>query len=439
LRTRSLSILATTATLAALLGCPLEGLKSPDAASLGAESDSVGGVANSASHDDAVDAAGDVSWADGQLPAGSSALRVLMTDAPVEADSVFVTFCGIFVEPAAGDMGGSVPDPRVETGAGGAYGGSDTGTAGAPSAPSSGGAGGSGSSGAAGAPSPEYDAEKAEAEAERAEAERIEAARAAGAEEPAPIDPEREAAEREAAEREAAEGLPTDDRAGDDAIDPAMNEGAPREAWRPLNQECQTLDLLTLRDGVTEAVGVATLPPGRYGQIRLMLVDASIVVDGVEHELRIPSGMESGLKIQSAIELLDGGATTVTLDFDAGRSVQYIEGSGYQLMPVINVINVISHADMPGAEPREPALPGTDPSRMPPSEGAGGSAGAGTGGAGGDGAGGRAPMPPPPPGAEPPPPDAPKAGDEPLPPEPPPPPPPPPADEPPPAEEPEDP
>jgi hypothetical protein len=431
LRTRSRSILATTATLAALLGCPVEGLKTPDAASLGAESDSVGGVANSAEHDDAVDAAEDVSWARGQSPPGQSALRVLMTDAPVEADSVFVTFCGIFAEPAAGDAGASAPGVSGAAGAGGAYGGRDTGAAGAPSASSSGGTGGSGAGGAAGAPSPEYDADKAEAEAER-----IEAERAAGGEEPAPIDPEREAAEREAAEREAAEreaaeGLPTDDRAGADAVDPDMDDGAPREAWRPLNQECQTLDLLTLRDGVTEAIGVATLPPGHYAQIRLMLMDASIVVDGVEHELQVPSGMESGLKIQGGFELLDGSATTITLDFDAGRSVQYTEGSGYQLMPVINVIDVTFHAGEPGAEPREPALPGTDPGRVQPSEGAGGSAGAA--GAGGDGAGGSVPLPPPPPGAEPPPPEDPKAGDEPRPQEAPPPP----ADEPPPAEEPE--
>jgi hypothetical protein len=431
LRTRSLSILATTATLAALLGCPIEGMKTPDAASLGAESDSIGGLANSPTHDDAVDAAEDVSWADAELPAGKSALRVLMTDAPVEADSVFVTFCGIFVAPAAADMGGREPgvssDPRGEAGAGGSSG-RDTGAAGAPSAPPSGGAGGSGAGGAAGAPSSEQEIDKSAAESE---AERAEAERAAGTDEVAPTSPEHEAAEREAAEREAAAGLPTDDREGADAAPPGMEEGAPRDAWRPISQDCQTLDLLTLRDGVTEAVGVATLPPGRYAQIRLMLVDASIVVDGVEHELRVPSGMESGLKIQGGFELLDGAATTITLDFDAGRSVQYTEGSGYQLMPVINVIDVISHADEPGAEPREPALPGTDPSREPPRDGAGGSAGAG--GYGGDGAGGRASMPPPPPGAEPPPPEmreqpeAPKPGDEP----------PPPADEPPPAEEPE--
>jgi hypothetical protein len=423
-RTRSLSILASTATLAALLGCPIEGMKSPDAASLGAESDSVGGVANSSSHDDAVDAAEDVSWADGQL-SGKSALRVLMTDAPIEADNVFVTFCGIFAEPAPADMGGDpgAYDPRGEEGTGG-YAGRD-GAAGAPAEPRPS-AGGTGGAGAGGAPSSEYDdgdKAEAEAEAERAEAERAEAEGGAGAGEDAPIDPEREAAE-----REAADGSATDDRAGTVPTAPPMD--APREAWQPLNEECQTLDLLTLRDGVTEAVGLATLPAGRYGQIRLMLVDASIVVDGVEHELEVPSGLESGLKIPGGFELRDGSATTVTLDFDAGASVHYIEGSGYLLRPVINVIDVISHAGDTGAEPRDPALPGTDPRREPPPDGAAGAPG--TGGAGGDGAGGRAPMPPPPPpeGDEPPPPPE---RLEPQPEEPPPPP----ADEPPPAEEPE--
>jgi hypothetical protein len=430
-RTRSISILASS-FIAVLLGCPLEGMQAPDGSQVGAESDSNGAVVNSESHDDAVDAVEDVSWArQDRLPSGSSALRVLMTDAPVEAESVFVTFCGIFVESAGAPTGVDGSDdgaPAGTRGEAGAGDGRDGSAAGAPADTARGGAGGAGSAGAASVDGASDDG--AQADAEQAEAEH-EAAEDA-AEEVAPVEPEVEAAEREAADPEevapeAADGRPANDRSDADAVDPRAGD-VPRGAWQPVNEGCQTLDLLTLRDGVTEAVGVATLPPGRYGQIRLMLVDASIVVDGVEHELTIPSGAESGLKINGGFALYDGVATTITLDFDAGRSVHYTEGSGYIMKPVIDVIDVTSHAGTAeDGETRDPAVSpekrdtrGNPEPRVGDRAREGGAAGAGAGGAGSGGAGAEASRP-----------EESRAGDRPPPREPPP------GEQPPPAEEPE--
>jgi hypothetical protein len=417
-RTRSISILASS-FIALLLGCPLEGMQAPDGSQFSAESDSNGSVVNSESHDDAVDAVEDVSWArQDRLPSGSSALRVLMTDAPVEADSVFVTFCGIFVESAGAPAGvdgrdDGAPGPRGEAGAG-AGDGRGGGAAGAPAETARGGAGGAGGAGSAGeAPADGASDDAAQTDADQAEAEQQAAEDAA--DEVAPSEPEGQAGEGEAADPEevapeTADGRPANDRGdGGDAVDPRAGD-VPRGAWQSVNEGCQTLDLLTLRDGVTEAVGVATLPPGRYGQIRLMLVDASIVVDGVEHELTIPSGAESGLKINGGFALYDGAATTITLDFDAGRSVHYTEGSGYIMRPVIDVIDVTSHAGTAeDGEKRDPAAapetrdPRDNPEpRMGDRPREGGAAGAGAGGAGSGGA-----------GAEPSHPEEPRAGDRP--------------------------
>jgi hypothetical protein len=201
-----------------------------------------------------------------------------------------------------------------------------------------------------------------------------------------------------------------------------MGEGDAAGSWLTLSEGCQTLDLLTLRDGVTEAIGAATLPPGHYGQIRLMLVDASIVVDGVEQELILPSGTESGLKIVGGFTLRDGVATTITLDFDAGRSIHYAPGTGFMMRPVIELIDVTVHGDAgddvsegSSAKPRDDERGGA-----PGAAGAGGRAGAG--GAPSDSPPGAEPRPRPeatPPADKdpradvPPPPDAPQAEDEP--------------------------
>ena len=120
MRIRSVSLLATT--LAALLGCPLENMQanpSDDQASSERDEGEGLGFDNSEAHDDAVDAKEDVSWVEtSEMAQGSGALRVLMTDAPLEADNVFVTICGIYVEPVARDGSGDTtrPEPGTEGG-----------------------------------------------------------------------------------------------------------------------------------------------------------------------------------------------------------------------------------------------------------------------------------------------------------------------------------
>jgi hypothetical protein len=398
-RSRHLSLLATS-SLAALLGCPLQNLAANSEAASNSDAVANGGsagFANSERHDDPVDGKEDVSWASaGALGSGASALRVLMTDAPVEADSVFVTFCGIQVQalgaPARSGSGardsadaprgdqGRVPT-RGEPGSAGAAGApgaaGHAGEAGRPTGDFDG-AGGASSGAEASAPAAEGERGDDEfpaaagidgesAEAERVEAERVEAER---------VEAERTEAERTEGDREG-DGADVDDGKRSDGEDPSFipPEGSSDRdsngSWLPITDECQTLDLLTLRDGVTEAVGIATLPPGRYGQIRLMLVDASIVVGDVEQPLTLPSGSESGLKIGGGFALVEGAATTLTLDFDAGRSIRFAPGNGFMMSPVIELIDVTTHDGAESVSDGRSTRQPSDPSRG----GAGGAAG----------------------------------------------------------------
>lgn len=416
MRIRSLTILASS-TLAALLGCPLDSLQGTADPASGPNDSGSGLIAdNTERHDDRIDAADDVSWVQQEpLPAGRSALRVLMTDAPIDAENVFVTFCGVQVHAAAAATTGGAGDARPVPGVGG-YGGAG----GAPSAGGAPGAGGASSAGgsAGGAPSdggsddgstPDAadgddaagaDAESAETDAERAE---TDAERAAADAERQRIEAERAEAERERIEAERAEGQSaggagsqgTGGRSSDGSAVPDVTAPGDDAAgsWLTIADGCQTLDLLTLQNGVTEAIGVTTLPPGNYGQIRLMLVDASIVRSGIEQALTLPSGTESGLKIVGGFTLRDGVATTITLDFDAGRSIHYAAGTGFMMTPVIEVIDVTTHGDAgDGAGEGDVAKPSDE-----------GRAGApGVAGAGGRGGAEAAPtdMPPPPPRPE---------------------------------------
>lgn len=93
----------------------------------------------------------------------------------------------------------------------------------------------------------------------------------------------------------------------------------------------QVYDLLDLQGGITanltDAVGVE---PGTYQQLRLVVDGAEITLaEGFTFEsgesskaLFVPSGMETGIKVQLAepIAADAGGLTIVTVDFDVGQN-----------------------------------------------------------------------------------------------------------------------
>lgn len=126
----------------------------------------------------------------------------------------------------------------------------------------------------------------------------------------------------------------------DEGKDNKKTEGSCEHGvWEVLELGEQTkFDLLTLQNGKTAELGLATLPAGKYGQIRVKLDAAEIVVKGETMALKVPSGMQSGLKIVGGFEVAAGTQTEIIVDFDAGLSVKYVEGNGWMMKPVIRLL-----------------------------------------------------------------------------------------------------
>lgn len=106
--------------------------------------------------------------------------------------------------------------------------------------------------------------------------------------------------------------------------------------WITLVDQPQKFDLLTLRNDVTAALGGTTLEPGTYGQLRMLVDTASVVVGGVESPLPIASGAQTGIKIPLGRTIEENMTYSVTLDYDAAKSVK-TTGQGYLMTPVIHV------------------------------------------------------------------------------------------------------
>lgn len=134
-------------------------------------------------------------------------------------------------------------------------------------------------------------------------------------------------------------------------------------SWLSLTQDPQRFDLLTLQNDVTAAMGASSLAPGTYGQLRLIVDTASVVVDGQEHPLKIASGAQTGIKINLDATLEENMTYALTLDFDAAKSVKST-GQGYLMTPVISVKRLEGTETSPDAEaPPEAEAP---PDETPP-------------------------------------------------------------------------
>jgi hypothetical protein len=107
------------------------------------------------------------------------------------------------------------------------------------------------------------------------------------------------------------------------------------------------INLLNLTNGVLEALGQATLAPGHYSQLRLVL-DAntgtglanSVVATGstAEKTLVTPSATQSGIKLVNEFDIVAGQRVDLVLDFNACKSVLTTGSGKYMLKPVVKVI-----------------------------------------------------------------------------------------------------
>ncbi len=110
--------------------------------------------------------------------------------------------------------------------------------------------------------------------------------------------------------------------------------------------EGKAYDLLTLQNGKTAELGAFNLDPGTYDQIRLVLADSNEIIlkdkSGKEktrtEPLRIPSGVNTGIKLVRSFTVEKLGVTTVVVDFHAEKSVSYNQGQGYMLKPKLKVV-----------------------------------------------------------------------------------------------------
>ena len=138
--------------------------------------------------------------------------------------------------------------------------------------------------------------------------------------------------------------------------DSAQAANTDSSGWVTLVTPNTSINLLTLDNGATANLGVATLPVGTYKSFR-MVIDAdksSITLnDNTKPDIKWPSAGKNGIKI-----ILDqpfvvaNGTTNLLLDFDVGRSFvmrgNSISQNGLLFKPVIHAVTQQSTGTISG-------------------------------------------------------------------------------------------
>jgi hypothetical protein len=172
----------------------------------------------------------------------------------------------------------------------------------------------------------------------------------------------------------------------DVAVSQGTGSGDGEAEWQTVATLNQTYNLLTLVNGVTAALGSAQLEAGTYNQLRLILgteADDSLNIqnnahpfpqylidsEGNVHEMKVPSGYQSGIKLVSQFEIEDSERTELILDFDVTRSIHLAGKIGnngkYILRPTIKVIGTYNRAVVSGLVFAEAYLQGATVTAWP--------------------------------------------------------------------------
>ncbi len=121
-------------------------------------------------------------------------------------------------------------------------------------------------------------------------------------------------------------------------VDVHMAGSDSASGWVTINNVPATHDLLTLQNGASAVLGDQMLAVGKYTQIRLLIgAESNVVVNNAIYPLQMPSGMQTGIKLNNEFDIAAGALYELQLDFSVDQSIHKTGNGIYMMIPVIRV------------------------------------------------------------------------------------------------------
>lgn len=119
--------------------------------------------------------------------------------------------------------------------------------------------------------------------------------------------------------------------------------------WFVINNDPRYFNLLDLRNGASAVLGDTSLSPGGYTMIRLVLDNDNYVIDnGARHNLTVPSGMQTGIKLNHSFTIESNTLYEFLLDFNVDKSIHMTGNGKYMMRPVIRIMPMITSGTISG-------------------------------------------------------------------------------------------
>jgi hypothetical protein len=104
--------------------------------------------------------------------------------------------------------------------------------------------------------------------------------------------------------------------------------------WITLLENPPAFDLLQVA-GIQSLLGSANVTSGNYTQVRVGISEVTVTINGENKTATVPSGK---LKFVGHITVTEGQTTSISFDFDAGKSI-IVKGNGsVSMKPVVKLL-----------------------------------------------------------------------------------------------------
>jgi hypothetical protein len=107
--------------------------------------------------------------------------------------------------------------------------------------------------------------------------------------------------------------------------------------WLAVATQPKEYDLLSLVKNSVQ-IGSANLPTGHYTQVRLFPSSATVTDSTGTHTVTIPSGLQTGIKLNVDYDITEKEVAVILLDFNLCKSLIKLGNGNYKLQPVIPVV-----------------------------------------------------------------------------------------------------